>query len=202
MRVLPVIAIASLGLAGCAHTGVSLFDGEKHADGTQNPTGALAVLDPETGQDLDVVDQIAASRYVRKGKVRAQNISSEKLTNRYGALLSSLPEQPRQFILYFKAGTTDLVDESTALIPALFAEVKRRPGADVQIVGHSDTTGPEELNDELSAKRADQVKIKLAGLGLDSSIVRTSGRGERELREQTPDETPSELNRRVEIFIK
>jgi outer membrane protein OmpA-like peptidoglycan-associated protein len=106
------------------------------------------------------------------------------------------------FILYFKEGTADLVDESSALLPDLFAEVKTRPGVDIQIVGHTDTVGQEADNDQLSIKRASEVKIMLAQMGLDGEVIRATGRGERELRDQTPDETTSALNRRVEVYVK
>jgi hypothetical protein len=90
-----VIALATLALTGCAHTGVSLFDGEKSAEGVQNPTGALAVLDPVTGKDISVVDQSGTSRSVRRSRVSIKNLTPAQLNSRYGSLLSSLPEPPR-----------------------------------------------------------------------------------------------------------
>jgi outer membrane protein OmpA-like peptidoglycan-associated protein len=195
-----VIALATLALTGCAHTGVSLFDGEKSAEGVQNPTGALAVLDPVTGKDISVVDQSGTSRSVRRSRVSIKNLTPAQLNSRYGSLLSSLPEPPRLISLYFKSGTTELVDES--ILPALFAEVKRRPGVDVQIVGHTDTTGSGELNDKVSLKRAEQVRDYLQTLGLQGDIVSVAGRGERELKVPTADEVDEGQNRRVDVYIK
>lgn len=202
MRLLPALALASLAMTGCAGTGVALFPGEVGADGQQNETGAVAVLDPETGADMAVLDQANSNSGVRKRHVSMKGVSPDKLNARYGALLGSMPQPPRLFILYFNQGTTDLVEESNALLPELFAEVKSRPGADIQIVGHTDSVGPETDNDSLSIKRAGEVKILLAKLGLDDEIIRATGRGERELRENTPDETASALNRRVEVYVK
>lgn len=184
-------------LCGCASTGVALFPGENGAD-----TGAVAVLDPETGADVTVLDKANSRTGVRNRSARVHAEKPERLDARYGALLASLPEPPRLFRLYFKAGSTDLVEQSQAELGTLLAEVKRRPGADVQIVGHTDTTGSDTLNDELSVQRAGEVKALFVGLGIDADIIRATGRGERELYEPTPDETPSERNRRVEVYVK
>ena len=196
----PLYAVLLLIVAGCAGTGVSLFPGEKNAKGEFNPTGAVAVLDPLTGEDVAVLDQANSKNGVRKRRVSVKNVTAAALDTKYGALLAGLPEQPRKFVLYFKEGTSELVDSS--LLPEMFAEVKRRPGVDVQIVGHTDTTGSTELNDNLSVKRADEIKNLLAGLGLDGEIVRATGRGEREPAKETADNIAEAENRRVEVIVK
>ena len=198
----PVLAFLFLALTGCASTGVSLLPGEIGADGKQRETGAVAVLDPENGSDMAVLDQANSRTGVNKRHVTMKSVAPDKLNARYGALLATLPQPPRLFILYFKEGTAELVDESSALLPDLFAEVKARPGVDIQIVGHTDTVGQEVDNDQLSIKRASDVKAMLAQMGLDGEVIRATGRGERELRDQTPDETTSALNRRVEVYVK
>jgi outer membrane protein OmpA-like peptidoglycan-associated protein len=202
MRRTALILTLALTITGCAATRVSMFPGEKNASGGFNPTGALAVLDPVTGQDMAVLDQANSAAGIGKHAVSVKAMSAAAMDAKYGGLFASMPEPPRLFILYFKEGSSDLVDESGALLPDLFAEVKRRPGVDVQIVGHTDTVGPEALNDTLSVKRAEEVKEMLSKLGLPGEIVRATGRGERETKEPTPDETPSALNRRVEVFVK
>ena len=202
MHYRPVLAFLLLALTGCASTGVSLLPGEIGADGKQRETGAVAVLDPENGTDMAVLDQANSRTGVNKRHVTMKSVAPEKLNARYGALLATLPQPPRLFILYFKEGTAELVDESSALLPDLFAEVKTRPGVDIQIVGHTDTVGQEADNDQLSIKRASEVKVMMAQMGLDGEVIRATGRGERELRDQTPDETTSALNRRVEVYVK
>jgi outer membrane protein OmpA-like peptidoglycan-associated protein len=202
MRRTSLIIGAALAITGCAGTRVAMFPGEMNALGKQNPTGGLAVLDPVTGKDISLIDQADSRNAIGKRSVSMTQMSAAAMNAKYGSLMSSMPEPPKLFILYFKEGSSDLVDESGAILPDLFAEVKRRPGADVQIVGHTDSVGAEALNDSLSVKRAEQVKAMLGKLGLNGEIVRATGRGERELREETPDETASALNRRVEVFVK
>jgi outer membrane protein OmpA-like peptidoglycan-associated protein len=186
-----------LGTAGCARTGISLLANEK------GETGAVAVLDPKTGLDIVVLDTPNTRSGVSGSKpVSTKVISDAQMKGRYGDLLDAMPDQPRLFVLYFREGSVDLVDESNALVPELFEEMKRRPGVDVQVVGHTDTVGNPESNDALSVKRAEQVREMLVRLGMDLSIVRATGRGEREPLEPTGDEVASLFNRRVEVLVK
>lgn len=191
------IAIA-LVAGGCAHRdSVILFPNEGGAE-----TGAVAVLDPATGRDLGVIDRANSRGRVSGHGVTVRGQKPAALDTRYGALLAALPEAPRGFTLYFVEGTTDLVAESRAMLPALFAEIARRPGADVQIVGHTDTVGKSDDNDVLSRRRAEEMANLLERMGLDIAIVRTSGRGERELKQRTGDDVRSRENRRVEVLVR
>lgn len=200
-RSLPLLALALMA-SGCAsRTGITLLPGEATSKG-EKPVGALAVLDPVTGQDLAVLDAANSGAGVAGRSVKARTMSADSVAAKYGDLLAAMPEPPRLFVLYFKEGSTDLVDESNQLIPDLFEEVKRRPGVDVQVVGHTDTVGDGGSNDTLSQRRAEEVRQRLITMGLEGGLVRASGRGERELVEPTPDEVASIFNRRVEVLVK
>ena len=99
MRLRPVLAFALLAVTGCAATGISLLLGEIGADGTQNATGAVAVLDPESGADIAVLDQANSKSGVRQRRVSMKAMSADKLNARYGDLLATLPQPPRLFPL-------------------------------------------------------------------------------------------------------
>lgn len=195
------IAVAIFLLAGCAgRTGVSLLPGEIDALGAQNPTGAVVVLDPGSGTDIRVIDQANSQSGIRGGNVSVKAVSVAALEAKYGDLLAALPSQPKSFTLYFQQGSTELVDPS--VIDAVLAEIKSRTGADIQIVGHTDTTGEGPLNDTVSEKRAEAVKALLIARGVDPAIARASGRGERELRIKTEDNVENAENRRVEVIVR
>lgn len=201
MRQPLLIAATFLILAGCAaSTNVSLLPGEKDDQGQQNETGAVVVLDPGSEQDIRVIDQANSKSGVKGNRVAVKSVTPEALEAKYGDLLTTLPRKPALFRLYFKQGSTDLVDPS--VIDAVLTEIKSREGADIQIVGHTDTTGDGALNDTVSAKRADAIKALLSEKGVDVAIARTSGRGERELRVPTGDEVANDENRRVEITVR
>jgi outer membrane protein OmpA-like peptidoglycan-associated protein len=201
MRTALLISATFMILAGCtASTNVSLFPGEKDDQGQQNETGAVVVLNPGGEQDVRVIDQANTRSGVKGTSVDVKSISPEALEAKYGDLLNALPRKPALFRLYFKQGSTDLVDPS--VIEAVLSEIKARDGADIQIVGHTDTTGDGALNDTVSAKRAESIKALLAEKGVDVAIARTSGRGERELRVPTGDDVENAENRRVEIIVR
>lgn len=189
-------------VTGCAsnRTGVSLLPGEKNEQGELAPTGAVVVLNPANEQDIQVIDQADSQSGVKRDKVSVKQLAPGQLDAQYGDLLGQLPPKPSLFRLYFKQGSTDLADPS--VIEEVLAEIGKRAGADVQIVGHTDTTGDGELNDKVSAKRADAIKLLLIDKGIAADIIRTSGRGERELRVPTDDNVDNAENRRVEITVR
>jgi outer membrane protein OmpA-like peptidoglycan-associated protein len=210
MRALSVIIAAALALTGCAGTKVSLYDGEESCFDTATqktvrcPTGSVAVLNDETGGDIALIDQAFSRGSAKATRASVKNVKPDTLTRKYGRLFEDMPKPPLKIILYFK-NDTDLVDDSRSLITSLFDEIKARPGADVEIIGHTDSLGEGDLNDRLSRDRAILVQSLLAGEGLDSKVVAVvaGGRGEREpINNVGMDETFSPLNRRVEVFVK
>ncbi len=193
-----LIAVILGASTGCARTGITLLPNEKSS------AGAVALLDPKTGKDLALLDHANASFGVTAGprKSKVTDLSDAAVGKRYDQLLADLPEQPKIYLLYFREGSTDLVDESNALLPEVLGEMKRRPGAEIQIVGHTDTVGETAANDELSIKRAQQVEALFLSMGIARDVVRATGRGEREPLEPTGENVASFFNRRVEVYVK
>jgi outer membrane protein OmpA-like peptidoglycan-associated protein len=197
-----LIAAICFILAGCASssTRVSLLTGEKNELGEQSETGAVVVLDPGSDQDIRVISEANSRSGVKGSSVAIKSVTPGALEAKYGDLLTTLPRKPKTILLYFKPNSLDLVDPSK--IDEVKREINSREGADIQIVGHTDTTGDEPLNDKVSFDRAEAVKTLLAAQGIDVNIVRTSGRGERELRVPTANDVANDENRRVEITVR
>jgi len=72
----------------------------------------------------------------------------------------------------------------------------------VHVVGHTDSTGRDSYNQDLSERRATSVGGYLEQRGVTPSRLRTEGRGETEPRDTNATEAGRQLNRRVEIFVK
>jgi outer membrane protein OmpA-like peptidoglycan-associated protein len=72
----------------------------------------------------------------------------------------------------------------------------------VTIVGHTDSTGSDAYNQDLSIRRANSVVSELENRGVPRGILRAEGRGEREPRADNSTEAGRQLNRRVEILIQ
>ena len=181
-------------LAGCAHSSMVLLPDE---DGGH---GQVAILE-SGGKPTETI--------VGEPNSRASLGSSQPSIRPLGALkpaeatlVGELPPPAKSFTLYFLEGTTEMTPESLPIVDELRAEIAKRPGAEIQVTGHTDTVGSDSDNDALSQKRAEEILNLLAGQGFDRSIMSAVGRGERELKEPTADNVESPVNRRVEVIVR
>ncbi|MFT3666220.1 OmpA family protein [Piscinibacter sp.] len=74
--------------------------------------------------------------------------------------------------------------------------------ARVRVVGHTDSTGSDAINNPLSLDRAQAVRDYLAGRGVAASRVETEGHGSREPVADNGSDAGRAQNRRVEIFLR
>jgi len=75
------------------------------------------------------------------------------------------------------------------------------PTVHVTIVGHTDATGSDAINDPLSRERAESVRSYLGARGVAPSRVTVAGRGSHEPVAANDSESGRAANRRVEIFL-
>lgn len=129
--------------------------------------------------------------------------TATQIRARYQGVLDGLPPAPKTFVVRFTPGRSDqLMNESWSILNEAREAVTHWPvPADVDVVGHTDTTGTSEENDKLSWERAQTVARWLNAPDPASGRIHASGRGERQLLVQTPDETHEPANRRVEITV-
>ena len=193
MRRLALLALLPL-LSACATTGgsVTLLPGEAGAG-----VGAVAVFDPKSGAEQGALT--AANTQAALGGKFSPKAADPML---YDSLVGGLPPPVARYILYFVEGTTRLISDSEPELQKVFAEVARRAGAEVQITGHTDTVGSGYDNDALSLNRAREIREALVAQGLNPTISRAVGRGERDLLVATPDNTAEPRNRRVEVTVR
>ena len=82
------------------------------------------------------------------------------------------------------------------------ARLKKKPPRKITIVGHTDSVGSNEYNNDLSIKRANAVmKHLVIRFGLDPKTISTSGRGELEPTDSNDSYQGRQRNRRVEFNI-
>lgn len=79
--------------------------------------------------------------------------------------------------------------------------LKRYPGTQVVVVGHTDATGSEAYNQELSERRAQAVRDELVLNGVPTSTLIVMGRGESEPRADNATDVGRAANRRVELLV-
>jgi len=97
---------------------------------------------------------------------------------------------------------------SATLKPGAYQEINRvaqvlvqYPQTNIQIAGHTDSTGSEAYNQELSERRAMSVRNALVNQGVDPARLRTLGFGEGQPIADNTTEAGRQLNRRVVITI-
>ena len=73
--------------------------------------------------------------------------------------------------------------------------------AQLTVVGHTDTSGGDAVNNPLSLDRAQSVRDYLVGRGVSATQIRTVGRGAREPIVDNATDAGRARNRRVEIFL-
>ena len=72
---------------------------------------------------------------------------------------------------------------------------------DIDVIGHTDSTGPEEYNEQLSLRRATSVKNYMVEQGVDAGIIDVSGKGETMPIADNSTRAGRAQNRRVEINV-
>jgi outer membrane protein OmpA-like peptidoglycan-associated protein len=153
-------------------------------------------------------EQLLNSAYAKaevssRGKLSAGQDEAASVRERYKAVLAALPPKPASFMVYFVSGSdTELTPESVPVLEQLKAALASRPAPEILVIGHTDRVGKLEDNDALSVRRASNVRIILANVGVQGTTIEVAGRGEREPLVLTADDVAEEKNRRVEISLR
>ena len=153
------------------------------------------------GQANETVVADANSRASLGARPSVKPLGAKGLKPEETALLGELPPPARSFTLYFLEGTTTTTPESAPVIEELRAEIARRPGAEVQVTGHTDTVGSETDNDALSQKRAEDVMQFLISKGVKPDLVSAHGYGDENPVAPNTTAKGRAQNRRVELTL-
>jgi outer membrane protein OmpA-like peptidoglycan-associated protein len=102
----------------------------------------------------------------------------------------------------FDTGSASIKPQLRAVLDPFASSLQGDPTAQLTIVGHTDNTGSEAVNNPLSVERAHSVRDYLTTRGVASGRVETMGRGEREPIAENNTEAGRAKNRRVEIFLR
>ena len=103
--------------------------------------------------------------------------------------------------LLFKISSSELSDEAKANLEKVAAVFVKYPETNILIEGHTDNTGTDEYNMNLSKQRAYAVSDYLAGKGVSSSRFDIKWYGETQPKYSNDTDSSRKLNRRVEVAI-
>lgn len=188
-------AVALTGLSGCASQPKSYVVLMESPDGT---TGKVVVKGKKGEQLIDKA-RFAAPM---DGSAAPARVDEAKFNRDFSDAIAARPALPEHFLLYFESGGTRLTPESSAALDKIIALASKRPAVDMSVIGHTDTPGKAELNEELALKRAVAITDLLKKKGLKVQALSVESHGERNLLVQTPDDTAEPRNRRVEVSIR
>ena len=118
------------------------------------------------------------------------------------SLFDMLPPAPQRYTVYFNRGETALTPESQVILDEALAAAAARNGGEIVVTGYTDTVGTLEGNDNLSRRRAQEVRQMLADRGFPAYRIQAVGRGKRNLIVPTPDDVEEPRNRRVTIEVR
>jgi len=161
--------------------------------------GAIVV---KSAQSERVINRAYGAVRIEGMRQADLNLDEAQIREIFGPTIEALPGTPASFTLYFLEGKDELTDESKAQLEDVFAELKRRPLPDIVVIGHTDSVGSLEFNDQLSRARADRMREMLIQMGLPADRIQAAGRGKRELLVPTDDNVSEPRNRRVEINVR
>lgn len=138
-----------------------------------------------------------------KAKKQAEQIQGAKVetvmdTNGVAAVKTTFDETG----IYFASGKSTLDQNAKTTLNKVADWIKNNPDTDVAIIGHTDNTGSDAINDPLSVNRANSVKSYLTSVGVSASrIKRTEGQGSKNPVADNSTADGRQQNRRVEFYM-
>jgi outer membrane protein OmpA-like peptidoglycan-associated protein len=111
---------------------------------------------------------------------------------------------PKTFVfdhLNFQTASTQLTPDSVGTVNDLAQVLKAYPHSQVQLVGHTDSTGTAEANQTLSLDRANAVKSTLVAQGVAANRIATAGFGQDRPVASNDTEDGRARNRRLELNV-
>lgn len=231
-RVEDAAAGAALSAVAAARLGRERVASDLELAGVLPPPGwqeaALAAVDllaeapgsaELTARGLSVSARVPSAREARRlhDRVAAKLPGEVRLETRFvvdmPALVAALPLGPERCVaeldqvatargILFDPGSARMDDRSREAISELAAILRRCPDTAVEIGGHTDNQGREELNERLSQNRADAVLDALVAQGI--ALGRLEARGYGEHQPVASNDTPEgrARNRRIAFQLR
>ncbi|SNR71009.1 Outer membrane protein OmpA [Methylobacillus rhizosphaerae] len=101
----------------------------------------------------------------------------------------------------FASGKADIQPNFRTVLDNFVTTLKNNPATLVTIIGHTDNTGSDAINDPLSLKRAANTRDYLTARGVAANRFTVDGRGSHEPLVANDTAANKAQNRRVEIFV-
>ncbi|WP_373816126.1 OmpA family protein [Porphyromonas loveana] len=103
--------------------------------------------------------------------------------------------------ILFATNSSTLNAGSRSALAKFAANMNKNLDTDIRIIGHTDNTGSDKINDPLSERRAQSVYSYLNSQGVSAARMTSEGRGSHEPVADNSTQAGRAANRRVEVYI-
>ena len=206
---LSAIAIGFSGLSGCAN----MTETQK-TTGTGAAIGAVAggVIGAATGGGRSAATGAAIGAAVGAGggylwskHMEEQKRAMEQATQGTGVSVSQTADNQLKLDIpsdvSFDTNRYAIKPNLRPILDRFATTLNQNPVTTVTIIGHTDSTGTDAINNPLSVNRAAATRDYLVSRGVASSRIAIDGRGSREPVADNNTAEGRAKNRRVEIFV-
>ena len=101
----------------------------------------------------------------------------------------------------FASGKHDIQPRLMPILDQFAQGLNQQPSMEVRIVGHTDNTGSDAINNPLSVNRAQSARDYLVSRGVATQRISIDGRGSHEPIADNSTEAGRARNRRIDIFL-
>ncbi|ANQ83977.1 OmpA family protein [Azoarcus olearius] len=210
---LSCLSLVAAGLGGCA----GMSDTQRHT-GTGAAIGAAAgaVLGAATSGkgnrgEATAIGAAAGAAigagggYLWSQRMQAQKAEMERATAGTGVSVSQTADNRLKLDIpsdvSFDTGRYDIKPEMRPVLDRFANTLNQHTVTTVSIIGHTDSTGSDAVNNPLSVNRAAATRDYLVARGVAGSRIAIDGRGAREPIADNGTVAGRAQNRRVEIFV-
>lgn len=208
-RVITAAAIGAFSLAGCAGMTQTEKDTATGA-GIGAAAGAVIGGIASGGRGAATGAAIggaigAAGGYIWSKNMQEQQREMEKATQGTGVEVSRTPDNQLKLEIpsdiSFDVGRADIKPRMRPVLDKFAQGLTGYQGTTVRIIGHTDSTGTDAINNPLSVNRAASTRDYLVARGVGMNRIAIDGRGSREPVADNSTVEGRARNRRVEIFV-
>lgn len=208
-KIILATAAGAVFLAGCADMNMSDTQ-RRTATGAGIGAVAGAVLG-STGGNAGAGAAVGAGvgalgGYIWSQRMERQKQEMEAATRGTGVAVSQTADNQLRLDIpadiSFDVGRANVKSNFAPVLDQFANGLRNNPNALVRIIGHTDSTGSDAINNPLSVDRAQSVRDYLAGRGILPTRIETSGRGSHEPIADNTSEAGRAKNRRVEILLR
>jgi len=147
----------------------------------------------------------AAGGYIWSKNMQEQQREMEKATQGTGVEVSRTPDNQLKLEIpsdiSFDVGKADIKPRMRPVLDRFAQSLSAHQGTTVRIIGHTDSTGSDAINNPLSVNRAASTRDYLVARGVGMNRIAIDGRGSREPIANNSTAEGRAMNRRVEIFV-